>query len=676
MMHEDVPDVRVILAELRAGDGEPTFERVPWHLFGYEDLPDLLRRLRGGDAGDVNAALGALWDRVSHQGGMYAGAALVVPFLLRAAADPDVHGRAVMLRLAAEAGRRNHFGTDVRGDLLEAAVTGLVIDGSGYHANLTNEAARRAIGADGAIVVGMLDDPAPAVRCNAAYALAAALPPARSFGEALRARSAAETDPAARVSMLLARAQLAREAGDPDAARWTRDLWSDPSQPADVRTGAAVGWLCVTDAPAPEPLLDLLADAAPQVADAMKGVPWPDRIGRLGAWFTALLDEPVAQRGMIRRLAASPDAESRASACTGAYVQVSTWRSATPGMVALLGDRLADPDAGVRASATRCLARTGGAAGVVADRLADRVHDEDPEIGAWAVAGLARCGDRRAVAPLAGLLGGPWPKSDRRSAGPVRLIDRLSAHAAELLPAVRRRLRDMSPRDGINRDLVQGLGAWGPAAADAVPELIACLDAWPDATMVATTLGRIGTGAAEAVPALRRLADEDAAVPVWACWRITGADADAAAATLARLVAAPPHRARTLRLLADLGSAARPHADMIRALPSGRAHTWLPTEAAHALWCCTGEPGEALPVLLGCLDRVEKEPWRLLPVQARAMEYLGRIGPAADAAIPALEAFLNGDRRVGISWHDDRVSTDEHFQDVAATALERIRPSG
>ncbi|MER7471244.1 HEAT repeat domain-containing protein [Micromonospora sp. NPDC000018] len=681
-------DVRKLLAGLpRDADG-PTLDQIPWHAFGYAELiPNWLRQMVGEDADVAGQALSGLWECVRHQGGVSAGAPLVVPFLLRAAVDPATHRRADVLLLAAEAGRRNHFGTDRRGDLLNAAEPGPMIDCDGYPVEWSIEAARQAIAADATIVVGLLDDPDPLIRSRASYALAAALPSSPAFVDALDARLSAETDPAVRVSLILGRAQLAREAGDPTAVPWAHRLWSDPAQPMEVRFGAAIGWLCLIDEPAPAPLLDLLAAAAtPQLDEVIRRVPWPDQPdgdGGLGSWLTRLLNAPNEQVALVVRLAGAADASARASACQAAYELARDFRTVTPAMVALLADRSTDSAAEVRLAAMRHLGRVGQAAASVADRLAEHLTDADTAIRAWAATGLAHCGDERAVGALIELLAQPncpWGRSTWAHEAPSRLVDRLALYAAELLPAIVGRLRDVNDSwRSVARDLVRGLGNWGEAAAGAVPALTDCLtEPWAHRATVATTLGRIGTAAATAGPALAQLADtdddQDLAVLTWAHWRVTGDGTDAAAATLARLAATPPYGPEALRWLADLGPAARVHVDTIRAgLSDG--YEWVRVEAAHALWRCNGQLDEALPVLLRHVDRVE-QPWTFWPVQISALEYLGLIGPPAREAVPTLEALLENERRVrgGMVGYDE-ITWDEHCQEVATTALARIGTS-
>jgi len=66
------------------------------HPYGAaDDVPDLLRALPAPDQQQASASLSASWNRVRHQGGSSAPAALAVRFLLRAAADRELFGNSV-----------------------------------------------------------------------------------------------------------------------------------------------------------------------------------------------------------------------------------------------------------------------------------------------------------------------------------------------------------------------------------------------------------------------------------------------------------------------------------------------------------------------------------------------------------------------------------------------------
>jgi len=410
------PDVRRHLAELLAS-GEPSLDAVDWgrfhHAYGAaDDVPDLLRALSARDEQRASVALSALWNKVRHQGGSSAPAALAVPFLLRAAAERATHNRAQLLLLAAEAGHRNHFGRDQREDLLQVGYLPEeeVVDGSGCPVQWTLQAARDALTAGAPLLIELLDDPDPAIRANAAYALAsAASPPARARDE-LRAKLAAEREPPVRISLVLAVTQLAVEqADDPGIVAWTRQLWTVQRNPSDVRLAGALAWLCATRARPPTALLDLLtALAGAPAAQWLQDVPWPDEIdyhGGLAAWLVSFLaDDPEVQARLTTSLIAQPAHAVAASACRAAHDLAQVWRTRTEEMFGLLADCLGHADRTVRLAAIRLLARGGEMPAQVADPVAALLDDDDPEPRAWAAAALAHRGDARAVALLTELL--------------------------------------------------------------------------------------------------------------------------------------------------------------------------------------------------------------------------------------------------------------------------------
>ena len=693
----DCPDVRQYLAELLAS-GEPSLDEVDWGRFHHSygaagDVPDLLRALSARDQQHASASLSTLWNLVRHQGGSSAPAALAVPFLLRAATERAVHNRDQLLLLAAEAGHRNHFGRDRREDLLQVGYLPgeEAFDSSGYPAQWTLQAARYALTADVPLLVELLDDPDPAVRAHAAYALAtAASPPSRARHE-LRARLAVEREPPVRISLVLAVTQLAAEqADDPGIAAWTQQMWTGQGNPADVRLAGALAWLCATQARPPAALLDLLTELArAPAAQWLQDVPWPDDIGYhggLAAWLVSFLgDDAEGQARLTTSLIAQPDHIAAASACRAAHDVARVWRTRTEEMLGLLAGCLGHPDRTVRTAAIRLLARSGDVPAPVADPVAVVLNDDDPELRAWAAATLAHRGDARAVAPLTELLTRtecPWPCEWTASvAPPQRLLDMLGPYAGALLPAVMYRLAQ--PGTGCWRhvrcDLLRGLATWHDQAADAAAALTGLLARQgEDQRTIANILGRIGPEAAIAVPVLDELLDKAGTglggVLAWARWRITGERTAQTAQTLALMASTPPHGPGGLRLLADLGPAAAAHAPVIRARLTDR-YEWVRAEAANALWRCTGDTASTVPVLLRLLDGY---PWlpMFAPVHSVVVECLGHIGAPAEPAAPILTGYLEADKRGGhgLKQHDP-ISWDQHGQRLAAAALSRIRPS-
>ncbi|MFB7421466.1 hypothetical protein ACFC1L_43685 [Streptomyces sp. NPDC056210] len=222
------------------------YDEVPWQRFRHfygpgEDIPGLLATLASGDAEAADGALQQLWTDLHHQGGTIAVGALAVPFLLRIAVAGRPGLRAQTLRLIAEIGRCQHMGDGSREGLLQVAEEPLMIEGSTMcPVDWTIQAARQAVTDDLYLVLPLLSDPDPEVRSVTAYVLAAATGELSHVSSALRSRLAKEDDAAARVSLILAIAQLAREHQYGHAPQWARDLWSDPGRPPEVRIGAGL----------------------------------------------------------------------------------------------------------------------------------------------------------------------------------------------------------------------------------------------------------------------------------------------------------------------------------------------------------------------------------------------------------------------------------------------------
>lgn len=274
-------DVRAVIAGMPQDvkDGFH-FDDVPWARFGHaygpgNDVPELLARLRSGDAEAGQDALAHLSAGVVHQGTVGSVAPLAVPFLLRIAADPSAHHRAGTLYLASAAARQQHWGYGTRDTFLHVATHDCLYDCGGYAMNWSIEASRNAITADHGLLLPLLHDADPEIRTSACYILSTATGHTSRITDALRTRLATEQAPTVRASLVLAIAELAREHADLQAATWAHTLWPDPTQPADVRVPAALAWLCLTDEPIPDQLrttLDTLVNE--DLSRILNDVPW------------------------------------------------------------------------------------------------------------------------------------------------------------------------------------------------------------------------------------------------------------------------------------------------------------------------------------------------------------------------------------------------------------------
>jgi hypothetical protein len=507
-----------------------------------------LALLHDGDPNVATSAGRLLWSLVRDEENSTADAARIVPHLI-AAAMAGVAPRADLLHLAGAAGRDSRFVVDLRTDLLDPAPP----DGLDRYASDgttlsdTRAEARRAVLANRGRLTTLVGDPDPEVRACAAFTLAMSPDPAEA--DRLWNRLADETDPATRISLVFAAAQIDRGFGDPAArAEAAAAVWPDPSRPADVRYAAAVAWLCLTTAPPPDRLLDTLAETVTAAVDrAMRRVHWLEdvrRHGGTGAWTAALLgtDEPPtleantqpradthtdaragdrpragaalrARAGLAARLVRSADPTTSAAGCRAAFAVASTWRSPTPDMLDLLVDRVEHGPPPVALEAARLLSRTGGAAAAFADRIAAAAGHPDAEVRGRLGIALAHLGDARAVGPVTELLAVdryPWPHHDLdreyRVPRPKRMLNLLRASREDLLPAVTDHLRRTGCWGPFGADPLNSLAAWGPDAVCVLDTLILLLDRAPEeASPAVAVLEAMGPAAAPALPALDRL---------------------------------------------------------------------------------------------------------------------------------------------------------------------------
>lgn len=118
------------------------------------------------------------------------------------------------------------------------------------------------------------------MRIDASYALATAADADHRVRDAFATRFAEEQDPMPLAALVLATAETTRAHPHRPATAWIRDLWQEPAQTPEVRLAAAIGWLCLTDEPAPGTLhtaVDVLATE--ERARTMDALPWMAAVG-------------------------------------------------------------------------------------------------------------------------------------------------------------------------------------------------------------------------------------------------------------------------------------------------------------------------------------------------------------------------------------------------------------
>ncbi|MFD4376385.1 HEAT repeat domain-containing protein [Streptomyces sp. NPDC058486] len=422
---------------------------------------------------------------------------------------------------------------------------------------------------------------------------------------------------------------------------------------------------------------------------AGRRTPWTEELLRT---LHGALDDRVDDRiALILAQLRSPDPGQRSDAIWLCGGLIRLWRGRYEEVVRLVGAQLADPDARLRDAATSFLERLFELGAPAADALA-AVLAGGPG-GASAVSGglgdltgrtghdgallaLARSGDARAVPLLARALEGP---------GEVRrellyAVDGLGPAATGLAPLLRRRLAAVElDEDLYDRasPLLYALAA--VRGAQALPEVLRVLRGAPEhrrawvREAAARTLGAFGPAALEAVPDLRELLGAGTATvsttAARALWTVEG-DADAVVPALVRWLrpgSSGADRCAAAQALGAIGPAA---AGAARALRPGLTSRdlWERVRCAAALWRVSGETDRTLPVLLAAWEENRH-------ARVEIAGCLAEMGPAAAEAQLTILTELTRRRRhnarEGASGSHD-IHQDEKLLTLCRAALARM----
>jgi HEAT repeat protein len=180
------------------------------------------------------------------------------------------------------------------------------------------------------------------------------------------------------------------------------------------------------------------------------------------------------------------------------------------------------------------------------------------------------------------------------------------------VPAIAQALREHD-RSRVRSGCAKALGFMGPAASEAVPALQKALhDADPDVRMAASeSLGRIGhKSASERTAMLEKSA--------------SGSDKSL--------------KRRAIRELGQIGPSAKSANAILRAALDD-PEPGIRLDAANSLWRTDRDAEHVVPVLAELLEVPTEYRYRV-NVPATAAYYLGKMGPAAEAAVPALTNAL------------------------------------
>lgn len=409
-------------------------------------------------------------------------------------------------------------------------------------------------------------------------------------------------------------------------------------------------------------------------------------------------DGPVAK--LIDQLNSEDDAEQAAAA--GALARMGD--DAAPAVEAL-AKQLEDDDSRVRAHSARALGKIGDPAKPAAKALAKLVADEDETVRRAAVHALIRIkpGDEMVVPLMKEALGNADPhvvafathslaevgpdivppmikamEDERTIYWAILVLAELGPDAKDGVPALAKAL--VHEDEEVRHEAAQALRAIGPGAQDAIPQLIKALDDEFAQMPAALALGSIGPPAKTALERLRKVSSEaDDVMEICAVWALASIEDDdeklkndtaptlvqfmvsddqevrrAAALALLQLEPGPEimapliakvfenasdeARADMIDAVSTLGAAAVPR--MIKALE----YPAIRQQAVEILGRLGPDAAEAVPALL---EHIEDEDAEL---RADILTSLGHIGPGAKAAVEAvMKAMEDEEEEVVVS---------------------------
>jgi hypothetical protein len=646
------------------------------HAYGSaQDVPGWVRGLVDADPAVREECLDAMYGAVHHQGDIYDCTVTVVPYLIEALAAPGLPGRAGIAELLASIAELGEWPDETELDE--------------DRAEMLRQAARANALASAAAptLMRLVDDPDAGVRAAAPKLLVAVAARIPDLAGLLIGLLGTEDDAAVRRGLFDALGSL--ELGD-DAIGHLLALAQSP--PASTALGALIA-VARSDPyrVALDGVPDLIARAYAEEGPAAEPAGFrtdtligsrrvmreDDEQGRRAPHCTRMIEDltdPLGPRVPERLAILTPLLSSRHDDLAGdalfaANKLIEGWRGDYCEAVTRIAGLL-DRSRKLAGRAAGMLKHWGPIAAPAAETIARRLaaidarpwHDGLPE---WTVryaqdlpglhpyiATLAGLGDERALPLLLTALRLPQRPKDTgyKLAHYPGHADRITAEIVPVFPVLPAGGR--APTEWYA--FQAALRAFGPAAAPAVPRLLAS----PLRDWSAATLGRIGPPAAQALPALRVAAAGDdprlAVAAAGALWRI---DRSPDALTLLTTHVDGPATTAAFEEIAAMGCAAVPAAPLVAAYldtPPGQTW-WTPTHAALTLWRLTEDAERVAPVLTAA--------WHGNP-QTRTKIAEAATGALAAALQPLFRAEIAADRRFNVStntWSTAQVTDDERL---------------
>ncbi|MFH8886207.1 hypothetical protein [Streptomyces californicus] len=654
----------------------------------WQHGPDLLERVWSPDLRTAYDAHSDLHVACCGDGSSVLPAAVeVLPFLVRAAGDPDVRVRPQILDTLAVLGRA--------GNAARTTAPDPKLGGWRPTAPAAWPAAWDR--ATDALLPGLADGD-EAVRAGVAAVLARATGRADELVDRLRSRFDDEPEQPVADRLVRAVGELAPHAVNrrEAAIAWLRQRMDDVGKGEEPDIDEDVdAWIAWTE----QHGHDVRLSAVTALRRALPGRPDPayarttlDALIRPSPYAVrfgvhrslhvtratdadAQLDEDLPGRLVLARELLRQDSAARhESGLRIAATLMSRWRSAVPELLSDVAEFVDDPDEVNRAFALRVLAMCGTAARPWADRAAAHLSEDDEPYeparrhALWM---LSRAGDERCVEPLVerllsgratGFFASPpylstcdWEKSDLNYTEALRPF---AVQAEALLgPLLERARQAPSSEPGAHQAILRRWREGGGPLTERLAELI---DRETPSTGATRTRRIRGDGPAAADRDRRSSDPQDVTERARVRWQETGDPNEAVQALLeltansARRGYATPGGVKPLLLLADIAAAHPPVADEVAGRLEATARARIEGDCRfeamtllRALWELTRDGHRVAPALVG-LVRI-CPPGGAPPTIVEAVELLAEVTAAdptaATAVAPQVRPLLDTDER-------------------------------
>ncbi|MGI5242045.1 HEAT repeat domain-containing protein [Dactylosporangium sp. CA-139066] len=655
------------------------------HAYGSaRDVPGWVRGLVDPDPAVRERSLDAMYGAVHHQGDVYDSTVAAVPYLIEALTAPGLPGRDGIAELLASIAELSEWPDETELDEDDAEMLR-----QAARANALALAAAPAL-------IRLADDPDPAVRAAAPKLLIVVAAKVPDLTGLLIGLLGTEDDAGVRRGLFDALGSL--ELGDDAIGHLLGLARSAPASTALTALIAVarndphrvpldgvpdlIGRAYAEEGPAAEPAgfqTDTLIGSLRVMREELDEGRRAPHCTRMVENLTDALGPRVPERiAIVTPLLASPHDDLAGDALFAANKLIEGWRGDYREAVTRIAGLL-DRSRRLAGQAAGMLNHWGPLAAPAAETIARRLaaidaHPWRDGLPEWTIRytqdlpglhpyieTLAGLRDERALPLLLTALRLPQRPKDTgyKLAHYAAHADRITAEIVPVFPLLA--AGDRAPTEWYA--LQVALRAFGPAAAPAVPRLLAS----PLRDWSAATLGRVGPAAAEALPALRVAAAGDdprlAVAAAGALWRI---DRSPDVLTLLTAQLDGPAANAAFEEIAAMGSAAAPAAPLVASYldaPPGR-HWWTPTHAALTLWRLTGDAERVAPVLTAA--------WHGNP-QTRTKIAEAATGAPAAALQPLFRAELAADRRFNVSphsWSSVQVTEDERLLELCRAVVQ------